>query len=220
MGQKTLAACGHLESFSVSQEMKTAVGPWSCSGRKHAFRLGVPPPKSCAWFPPCLEGTPVSSNSKEPLLWDTVLQGSYRRNNTEPKGLGIMSLRIAGKHRDASSRDKRPFPYNSKACLTKTRAGCFAERRAHGVATSGQLEQSMSKTCQPEDVLRIRAVCLVREQLAVPGKYASRSSMASCQWHCRWGSGTSPDLRTPSYPKILMYLLQGQIHFFSFLSRL
>lgn len=86
---------------------------------------------------------------------------------------------------------------------------CFAERRANGISTRGQLKHSMSKTCQPKDVLRIRAVCLVGEELAVPGKYVSRSSTTSCQRHCRWGSGTSPDLRTPSYPKSLMYLLQG-----------
>lgn len=132
----------------------------------------------------------------------------------------MMPPRIAGKHRDISTREKRPLPCDSKACLIKTRAGCELERRANGVSTRGQLKHSMSKTCQPKHVLRIRAVCLVGEEVAVPGKYVSRSSTTSCQGHCRWGSGTSPDLRTPSYPKILRYLLQSQIHFFAFLSRL
>lgn len=111
---------------------------FSCSGRRRTFKLGVPHPSPGLGLS-LPRGTPVSSHPKEPLLWDTPLQGSYKRNKRSAQGLGVMPPRTAGKHRDISSREKRPLPWDSKACLIKTRAGCELERRANGASTRGRL---------------------------------------------------------------------------------
>lgn len=96
---------------------------------------------------------------------------------------------------------------------------CYREGPT-GCQQEADLSIAWERPARPKDVLRIRAVCLYERGISSPWKYVSRSSKTSCQRCCRWGVGMGPDLRIPSDPKILGYLLQSQIQFFVFLSRL
>lgn len=78
----------------------------------------------------------MSSNPKEPFAGTQCYKRAIGGTRTVPKGLGIMSPRIAGKPKDVPPREKRPFPCDSKACLIKNSRLCnrATEKGQRGVS--------------------------------------------------------------------------------------
>lgn len=148
---------------------------FSCSGRRHAFKLGVPRPSPGLGLS-LPRGTPVSSHPKEPLLWDTPLQGSYRRNKRSAQGLGMMPPRTEGNTETFQAEKRDHFLGTPRPVLSKPEQAVNWRE-----GPTGHQPEADLCTCQPKDILRVRAICLVGEELAVPGKYVSSSSTTSCQ---------------------------------------
>lgn len=65
----------------------------------------------------------MSSTPKDLLAGPQCRREAVGGANTASKGLGIKSHRAAEKCGNVQTREKRPLPCDSKACLTKNRAG-------------------------------------------------------------------------------------------------